>query len=163
MLRYEPVIVALVLLVTANGAPIIVASVLGSRWDAPVDLRTVWRDGRALLGPDKTWRGIAAAIVAATLVSPLLGWSPLYGGLFGALAMLGDLLSSYCKRRLGVASGDSVVGFDQLFEALLPSVCFASSLGLDWVDVVVIVVAFALIDMLASRLLYALHMRKRPW
>ncbi|NIV75950.1 MAG: CDP-archaeol synthase, partial [Gammaproteobacteria bacterium] len=91
----------------------------------PVDFHVVWRDGRVLLGPGKTWRGIAAAIVAATLVSPLLGWSPLYGGLFGALAMLGDLLSSYCKRRLGVASGDRIVGFDQLLEALLPSACFA--------------------------------------
>lgn len=52
----------LVLLVIANGAPIIANRVLAKRLNQPIDGGLVLKDGRALFGPSKTARCIAASL-----------------------------------------------------------------------------------------------------
>ena len=152
----------LFLLVIANGAPIIVREVLGDRFARPVDGGAVLGDGRRLFGPKKTIRGIVAAIAATGLIAPVVGIPFISGILLATASMIGDLLSSFIKRRLGIASSDSVLGLDQGLEALLPALVVQQRFSLTLIDVLVIGVAFFALSILISRLLYWLNIRKHP-
>jgi CDP-2,3-bis-(O-geranylgeranyl)-sn-glycerol synthase len=79
-----------------------------------------------------------------------MGLSWLVGAGVAALSLLGDLLSSAFKRRLGTAPGAGVPLIDQLPESLLPLVLLALPLGLNLTDVVVVVLVFALLNMASS-------------
>jgi CDP-2,3-bis-(O-geranylgeranyl)-sn-glycerol synthase len=153
----------LLLLITANGAPILIAWGLGQRWDWPLDAGRVLRDGRRLLGESATWRGLVAGVVSTALLSWLLGLGPGLGALIGFLSLLGDALSSFVKRRLGLNPGDKATGLDQIPEALLPLLAVAGPLGLDWLDLILLVTAFTLFDMVVSGPLYRLRLRRRPY
>ena len=63
----------LLLLLVANGAPVLVYDLLRGRWAAPVDCKRVWWDGRPLLGGSCTWRGWFAALAATPVAAALLG------------------------------------------------------------------------------------------
>ncbi len=153
----------LLLIFVANSAPVVARKFLGSRWENPIDAGLRLRDGRPLLGSSKTWRGLAAALVATTAVAPLLGFHWTTGLAAGALSMGGDLIASFSKRRLGYAPSDRAPFIDSIPEALLPAVGLRTTLGLGWVEVVVIVALFAIVVRVVSPLLYRLHIRGRPW
>ncbi len=154
----------LLLLLVANGAPIITRLLLGDRPDTrPVDAGRVLRDGRRLFGPSKTVRGIIASIIVSALAAPLLGLSLLTGALVGLFAMLGDLFSSFCKRRLGIETSGMALGLDQIPESLFPALAVREQLGLDAMDIILVVVIFFALELVLSRLLYRLHIRKRPY
>jgi CDP-2,3-bis-(O-geranylgeranyl)-sn-glycerol synthase len=118
----------------ANMAPVFAAKLL-PRWSAPIDGGRNAKDGLRVLGPGKTWRGLAGGAVAGAGVAVLLSFvasgvfadgdfgrsagSPvwaiaLFGGLVGATALVGDAVKSYFKRRRGKARGQPWVPFDQL-------------------------------------------------
>lgn len=120
-------------------------------------------DGRALLGNSKTWRGLIAALAVACVVAVLAGFSFEFGLVFGLLTMTGDLLSSFVKRRKGLAPSDQCLGVDQLPESLLPSVYSVAVLGLQWWWVIVLPLTFMLLELFISRPLYWLKIRKRPY
>ncbi len=143
----------LLLLVTANGAPVVASALLGKRWAWPLDGNSRFTDQRPLLGASKTLRGLATAIVATTIVAVLLGMTWLEGASFGLLAMLGDLCSSFIKRRLGLPSSQSVPLLDQLPESVLPIWMLQSVLGPTVIEMLAAVGAFIVIDLLSSRLL----------
>ena len=119
-------------------------------------------DGRRLFGPTKTIRGIVAAVAATGLIAPAVGFSFVSGVLLAAASMVGDLMSSFIKRRFGIASSDSALGLDQGLEALLPALILHQRFALTLVDVLVIGVAFFALNVLISRLLYWLQIRKHP-
>jgi CDP-2,3-bis-(O-geranylgeranyl)-sn-glycerol synthase len=83
--------------------------------------------------------------------------------MIGLAAMLGDLLSSFLKRRLGLASSARALGLDQLPESLLPTAVVAGPLDLSAPQVCGIAAAFFALELLLSRLLYRLRLRKRPY
>jgi len=153
----------LLLLIAANGAPILADNLLGPHWAWPLDGGKVLFDGRRLLGRSATLRGVVAAVVATTAVAWVLGQSAGMGALIGLFAMLGDAASSFVKRRIGLEPGDKAPGLDQIPESLLPLLVAARPYGLAWVDLVLLVLAFTLFDIVVSRLLYRLHIRKRPY
>ena len=109
-----------------NLLPPLASLALGDRLAKPVDHGLSWFDGRPLFGPHKTIRGILASLLGGALTFPLLGISWQAATYAATLLMLGDLLSSFIKRRLGMASGESVFGLDQIFEAGLPALYLAS-------------------------------------
>ncbi|HEY9118678.1 MAG TPA: CDP-archaeol synthase, partial [Marinobacter sp.] len=111
-----------VMLVLANGAPVVAARILGRRWSGPVDRGRLWRDGRPLLGASKTWRGVISGTLACGLFALLTGIELLFGLLFGLLGLVGDMISSFIKRRAGLASSARAMGLDQVPEALLPMI-----------------------------------------
>jgi hypothetical protein len=150
------------LLLVANGAPIIARGLLGERGNWPLDFGWVFFDGRPLLGPSKTIRGVVAAVGAAGGAGLLVGYDAATGAYVGLLAMVGDLLSSFLKRRLGIASSDSALGLDQGLEALLPVLAMQAQGALRFSEAFVIMGAFFVLDVGLSRLLYKLHIRKRP-
>ena len=97
------------LLALANGTPVIAHRLLRQRWNAPVDGGRLWRDGRPILGKSKTWRGLVVGITSCALLSLVTGFGALFGALFGTLALLGDLVSSFIKRRCGLAQSARAV------------------------------------------------------
>ena len=93
-----------VMLVLANGAPVVVAKVFRRRWSAPVDAGLHGFDGRPLLGKSKTWRGVVSGALCCGLFSLATEHGFLFGLLFGLLALAGDLFSSFIKRRARTGS-----------------------------------------------------------
>ena len=154
---------ATVLLLIANGAPILATKILGNRWARPVDNRVTLGDGQRLFGDTKTWRGCCLAMLSTTLAALLSDIDPMTGLVFGALAMTGDLLASYIKRRMNCAESGHSRGLDTVPESLLPVLTLKTSLMLSWIDISLIVVVFFLIEEFVSPILYRLHIRKRPY
>ena len=157
------IVTVLLLLGVANGAPILLNKLLGRRFVYPVDGGLRWRDGRPLFGISKTVGGILAAVAATAIAAKWLGLSFGFGALFGALAMLGDLISSFVKRRRGLKPSSMALGLDQIPEALLPTVAAAFYLELTLLDVVLIVALFFSLEVILSPLLFLLNIRKRPY
>ncbi len=89
------------LLVIANGTPVLLGLALGARWNWPLDNHLQFTDQRPVLGPSKTLRGLIGSLLVTALLAPLLQLSLLDGARFAMLAMLGDLCSSFTKRRFG--------------------------------------------------------------
>jgi len=143
----------IVLLLVANGAPVLTALLLRERWNIPLDGGHVCRNGRRLLGPAKTVRGLVAAILASALVAAALGFGWLLGALFGSLAMLGDSISSFIKRRLGYPASCASPVLDQLPESLLPLLVLAPVIGIPALEITAVVCVFFILDLLLSSLI----------
>jgi len=158
-----PILQLLLLLIIANGGPILARRLLRRRLAWPVDGGHRFRDGRPLLGEAKTWRGILAALLLSALCAPLLGLSVTWGLLIGASSMAGDLLSSFIKRRLNYPPSSMALGLDQIPESLLPALLAAGELQLGVLDIVLVVVLFFLIELALSRLLFRMGIRKQPY
>lgn len=153
----------LLLIIIANSAPVLTTRLLGNRATRAVDGGYCLADGRRLFGPSKTWRGIAAALLLTPLLTMLLGHSAADGLLIAALAMVGDLGSSFCKRRLGLRASAQALGLDQIPESLLPAAVVGADFGLDAGDIAGLVAAFVLLELLLSRIGYRLRLRKEPY
>lgn len=147
-----PWIEPLLLLCAAHGAPLLIALVLRQHADWPIDAGVILRDGQRLFGASKTWRGVAASLLACGALCMALGYGALPGIAFGLLAMLGDLATSFVKRRRGLASSTSVPLLDQLPEAMLPVALLGKALGVTVVDGSVAVVIFLALDLVGTRL-----------
>ncbi|MCW9088710.1 MAG: CDP-archaeol synthase [Gammaproteobacteria bacterium] len=156
------ILALLLLLLVVNGAPVVATRLLGERLSWPVDGGRCAGDGRRLLGPGKTWRGVFVAVVAGGVLAPVLGWSFELGAFFGLLAMVGDSLSSFVKRRLGLAPSAKASGLDQLPESLLPLLGLQKHLAIGWGEALATGVLFLLVEIGLSRWLYRLHIRRQP-
>lgn len=142
----------LALLVTSNTVPWLLGIALGPRAAAPLDFGRRWRDGERLFGAHKTWRGLAGAIAGAGILGWLAGLDAGVAAAFGALAMAGDLLSSFVKRRLRLAPGRDAPGLDQLPECLVPLIALAGPLALDAARLIVLAATFTVGHLLIARL-----------
>lgn len=179
----------------ANMSPVFAAKLL-PRWNAPIDGGRLARDGKRVLGPGKTWRGLAGGAVAGAVVAVVLsltaagvfaeddfgrsrGSAPwaiaLFGALVGAMALVGDAVKSYFKRRRGKERGQPWVPFDQLdFVAFGLLAVFAGAplladgwvrdafLG-DWLVLVTIVVLTPGLHFLVNVIGYWLKLKDVPW
>ena len=93
----------------------------------PIDLNYVFFDGKRLFGKGKTIRGFLAGVFGGTVVAILISLfyvSPFYsntkyqiiGGFLLSLgAMVGDLLGSFIKRRVGLGQGRPFLSDSTLF------------------------------------------------
>jgi CDP-2,3-bis-(O-geranylgeranyl)-sn-glycerol synthase len=93
----------LTLLTLANGSPVL-AKRMGSDLAYPLDGAPRFLDGRPLLGPSKTIRGLLISIIITSASAPLLGLDLKIGFIVGTTALEGDLIASFVKRRLGLPS-----------------------------------------------------------
>src|SRR5260370_1668993 len=153
----------LILLMLANGTPVIAKKMLGARYSYPLDGNLTFADGRPVFGRSKTIRGVVLAVLVTTVGAPLIGLGWKTGLLVGSFAMVGDLFSSFCKRRLGLPSSSRASGLDRIPEALLPLLPCRDLLALTAADIVVCVVVFFVGEVVLSRLLYAFRLRDRPY
>jgi hypothetical protein len=152
----------LALLTLANGTPVIAKKLLADRLAYPLDagLRL---DGRPLFGKSKTIRGVLLSVIVTTLLARLLGASQAIGALVAATSMIGDLFSSFVKRRLGLEPSAMSLGLDQIPESLFPALACRAVLPLSLLDIVLVVIIFFVGELALSRLLYAMKIRDRPY
>lgn len=167
----------------ANVIPILVAPIPGLRkFDAPIDGGKTWR-GHELLGPHKTWRGIIAGIIIATItlwVQQLLvvhyNWAMtvadrvdyaslpvlILGPLFAIGALGGDAIESFFKRQRGIKSGKAWVPFDQL-DYIIGSVLVSLFVVIlsPWQYVWIFIIWFGM-HLLFSYIGYLLGLKKDP-
>jgi hypothetical protein len=161
----HPVLIVqlLVLLAVANGTPVIAKKLLGGAFAYPLDSRELFLDGRPLLGPSKTVRGIVLAVLATLACAALIGLGWKVGAVVGGIAMAGDLLSSFVKRRMGLPPSSMALGLDQIPESLFPLVACRLLLPLTLLDIGVATVIFLVGELVLSRILFKLHVRDRPY
>ena len=153
----------LFLLLVANGAPIIAYDLLKQRWAFPLDGGMRLWDGQRLFGPSSTLRGWVSSAAATSLAAALVGISAKTGLAIALLAMTGDALSSFVKRRLNRPPGSMALGLDQIPESLLPLLGARQQFGLSFLDISLLVAAFVVLELVLSRLLYKLHLRETPY
>src|ERR1700738_1561563 len=132
----------LILLMLANGTPVIAKKIFARPYSSPPDGNPPFADGRPVFGRSKTIRGVALAMLVTTAGSSLIGLGWRIGLLVGSFAMAGDLLSSFCKRRRGLPSSSRASGLDQIPESLLPLLACRDLLGLTAAEIVVCVGMF---------------------
>ncbi|HIE54393.1 MAG TPA: CDP-archaeol synthase [Chromatiaceae bacterium] len=151
------------LLVLVNGSPLLPKMLLPEGpVPRPLDGGRRLADGRRLWGASKTVRGAVIMLLVAVLFAPLLGLPYIVGVVVGPLALAGDLLSSFIKRRMGLRSGAMAPGLDQIPESLLPLLACKPLLGLEWSTVFWVTLLFLAADLLLSRLFWLLGFREHP-
>jgi CDP-2,3-bis-(O-geranylgeranyl)-sn-glycerol synthase len=158
-----PILQLLILLAVANGTPVLAKKVLGDRLARPLDGGTVFVDGRPLFGPAKTIRGIVLALLTTPLAAGLMGLPWQLGALVAALAIAGDLFSSFVKRRMGLPSSSMAIGLDQIPESLFPLLAARLFVPVSFLDVIVGVAIFFAGELVLSRILFQLNLRDRPY
>src|SRR3954447_14617470 len=151
------------LLIVANGAPVVAKKVCGRRFSFPLDSGVMFSDGQPVFGPSKTFRGVAAAVLATAAASPLVGLKPTTGAKVGSAAMVGDLVSSFLKRRLNLPPSSQALGLDQIPESLIAMLACRDTLSLTASDVALGVALFFGGELALSRLLYRVHLRDVPY
>jgi CDP-2,3-bis-(O-geranylgeranyl)-sn-glycerol synthase len=153
----------LVLIGIANGVPVIIKRLFGERFATPLDFGRSLSDGYPLFGSSKTYRGLISALIVTALCAPVLGlpWSA--GIMVAAAAMTGDLVSSFIKRRLSMASSSMALGLDQVPEALLPMLLAKMFFDVSWLGVAAVVGVFFIAELVLSKILYHLKIRDEPY
>ena len=162
-MQLELIFKFLLLLAIANGTPVIAKKLLGRILCYPLDAGTTFIDGYPLLGSSKTIRGVLVSLIAASVCAPVFGFAWTTGFLIGTAAMAGDLASSFMKRRMGYPPSSKALGLDQIPESLFPALACKSLLALTFADVILIVALFSIGELIASRLLYKIHLRDKPY
>ncbi len=150
-------------LISINGAPILLTKFAGKRFDYPIDCNQLFIDGRPILGLSKTFRGLASALIMSILIGSMFAIPMLTSLLFGALAMAGDMTSSFIKRRMGLTSSAMALGLDQIPESLFPLLGCKGLLGISAGQIFSIVLAFLCVELILSRILFWLKIRKTPY
>jgi CDP-2,3-bis-(O-geranylgeranyl)-sn-glycerol synthase len=153
----------LILLALANGAPVMAKRLFGSYLNYPIDGGIRLADGQPVLGPSKTVRGILLAIIVTWAGALAMGLGSRIGLTIGSLAMVGDLSSSFLKRRFRLTPSSRATGLDQIPESLLPALACKSSLALSLADLVAVVTLFFVGEVLVSLVLFRLRLRDQPY
>ena len=162
-MHYMALAQLLVLLTLANGFPVIAKRIFGKNYAVPIDGDVRFVDGQPLLGPSKTIRGVVVSLLVTALGAILLGLQFWLGLLLASTAMVGDLLSSFLKRRLHLAPSSKATGLDQIPESLFPLLACRSALSLTALDIAVGCAIFFAGEILLSRLFFWLRLRDRPY
>jgi CDP-archaeol synthase len=162
-MHYMALAQVLILLSAANASPVIAKLILGKAYATPIDGNTRFIDGRPLFGPSKTIRGVVVSLLVTALAAPLMGLQFKFGLLVAAAAMAGDLLSSFLKRRFGLAPSSRATGLDQIPEALFPLLACRSAFSLTGIDIAAGCVIFFVGEVLLSHLFFRLRLRDRPY
>ena len=152
----------LILLMVANGAAVAAKKLLGETLAQPLDGDALFFDGRPVFGPTKTIRGIVVSVLATAICATLMGPGWRVGVLIATFAMVGDLLSSFVKRRLNLASSSMAIGLDHIPESLVPLLASRLLLPLSILDVVAGTTIFVVGALILSPLLFKLNLRDKP-
>ncbi len=153
----------LLLIIIANAAPIILRALLGKRLDFAIDCGFRLPDKNPVLGSSKTWRGVIAAIAFTSIGAVFLGYPVPIGVQIALYAVLGDVLSSFIKRRLGMAPSSMAPLIDQVPESLFPALMLMDTFELDYLSIIILVCVFIVLELLLSLVFFKLGIRKRPY
>ena len=138
----------------ANGMPIAFGD------GTPIDFGKKWKDGRRIFGEGKTFRGMLFGIGVGTLAIGTIQGNILLAFLMSLGAIMGDLVKSFVKRRLGYGSGEKFFPWDQI-DFLIGATIFVSLVKLPRIDfVIAIFVITPLIHLGTNYISYLLGLKK---
>ncbi len=139
----------------ANATPV----VLGG--GPPLDGGKNFIDGRRILGDGKTVRGFVCGLIAGVVVGALQKrW--LTGTLLALGALLGDLLGSFIKRRLGIERGGALPGLDQLGFVAVALLLASPVEAPGWAAVAAILLITPVLHLATNFVGYKLGLKSRP-
>ncbi len=145
----------------------------------PIDFGKNWKDGRRILGDGKTFRGLIGGTVCGIIIGliqmqvpPQFSLGAFTLGAIVALsfgALLGDIVKSFFKRRLGLARGAKFPLVDQLdFVAgawimvyIVDPKWFTDNFTF-WIMITVIVFT-PILHRLTNIFGYYIKLKKEPW
>jgi CDP-2,3-bis-(O-geranylgeranyl)-sn-glycerol synthase len=153
----------LVLLMLANGTPVIARNTFAGRFAWPLDRDIELFDGQPLFGSSKTVRGVVLSVLVTGAGGALTGLGWKVGFVIGTLSMAGDLFSSFLKRRMKLPPSSRAPGLDQVPESLFPLLACQGMLELSVIQIVTVVAIFFAADVILSPLFYKWKIRKRPY
>ncbi|MBP6365881.1 MAG: CDP-archaeol synthase [Nitrosomonas sp.] len=163
MNELPPEVILLFWLMGVNGAPILLAKFAGNRLNYPIDCNQLFVDGRPVLGTSKTFRGLVSALLLSVAIGSVFAVPLQISLLFGMLSMAGDMFSSFIKRRLSLPPSSMALGLDQIPESLFPLLGCQDLLAISNEQIFWIVLAFLIGELIISRVLYLLRIRKTPY
>lgn len=147
----------------------------------PIDFGKRFR-GKPILGSGKTWEGLAFGCFIGILIAsiemlafPYLPFDqspvpltiipmyPILGFMLGLGTIIGDMVGSFIKRRIGLPRGAIAPLLDQE-DFLLGALLFASFMviiKIDWVLLLVIITP--IIHLIANVIGFKIRVKKEPW
>lgn len=140
----------------ANAAPV----ALGG--GPPLDGGEKWLDGKPFLGSHKTFRGCVVGVAMGLLIGAFQG--NIYIGLtqgFGAI--LGDLLSSFLKRRWDIAPGGGFPLLDQLDFIIMAIIISQPYTRASFLEMFIILVVTVPIHYFMNYVAWIAKMKENPW
>lgn len=166
----------------ANAMPVFAANLpLLKKFNQPLDFGKTYK-GKRLFGANKTWRGLIAGIIGATIVIGIqkylftrnlfileLAWFDyrpasiwLLGPLFGAGALLADAFESFFKRQAGVPPGESWFPFDQIDYIIGGILLSLLIVQIDFGYYLAVFATWFFMHLIASYIAYRLGLKSRP-
>ena len=140
----------------ANGMPVLFGG------GPPVDGGEPWVDGKPMLGKNKTIRGCIAGILMGSMVGVIQG--NIIGGFLQATgAILGDLISSFLKRRYDYKPGSSMPIVDQLDFITLAVILSYPFQATNLLSVAIIMIITLPIHHGTNYVAWLLKLKKNPW
>ncbi len=134
----------IILLWSVNVTPVLLAVIFEEKWNTPLDRDALFIDGKPFFGNHKTIRGFLGGILAGSFIGLILG-IPFWAALSAStLSMVGDLLSSFIKRRLKSSEGTDYPIMDQVFEGGFPLFVLVPTLSLSFAQSFSVILLFIL-------------------
>lgn len=156
----------------ANGSPVVIYKMLHGK-TTPIDLGIIMKDGRRVLGDGKSiegfFGGITAGFITGFIINTfiILYRNPLEYFLLSIGAMMGDLMGSFIKRRLGLERGAPAPIMDQLGFIIVALLLVWAIMGLPrWIDVNIIMIIFVItliLHITTNFLAYLIGMKDKPY
>jgi len=149
--------------------------------DKPVDFGRKFK-GEAILGKNKSWRGVIFGSIIGILVAGLQLWlyqfsfikeisffdySEInilaFGFLISAGAVFGDLLSAFIKRRLKMEPGQRFIPFDQTNYVIGAALFLTPFLKINILIWITIFLLTFFLHLIINRIGYHLGLHKNKW
>ncbi len=134
----------------------------------PIDLGRRFH-GNRLLGDGKTWRGLIFGLISGSIAAVSIGivvesaFISLYGILFSLGGLLGDIVASFFKRRIGMDRGDPAPVLDQL-DFILGGLALSSILFVPSKEIILVMVVLTpFLHVLVNILGYLAGFNDNPW
>jgi CDP-2,3-bis-(O-geranylgeranyl)-sn-glycerol synthase len=145
----------------SNTTPIFVKKI--NFLNNPVDFGLSFK-GQRIFGDNKTWRGLISGTLIGTIMALVLGESIYVGMILGFGALLGDLIGSFTKRRLGLAPSKPSLLLDQTPYVIVPILLYKIfyDLPLSMTQVIYLVVISMVIHRLSNIIYYKLGIKEVP-
>ena len=145
----------------ANAVPVLAGG------GTPMDFGKNFFDGKRIFGDHKTFRGFFFGLLVGILVGIVEFLIFDYPILFIILpplgALVGDLLGSFAKRRIGISPGGLFPIVDQI-DFVIGALLFSIPLSiLTWELALVVILITPPIHLLTNYVAFKMRLKKHPW
>jgi len=154
----------------ANGVPVFI------RKGTPIDRGKKFIDGRRVLGDGKTWEGLIIGSIFSISIGMVYyiilenKYLILYSLVLGIGALLGDIIASFIKRRLGIPRGAPLPVLDQV-NFILGSTAVVKIFRVDelafmtitLVDFIIILFIASILHVTTNYIAFKLGLKNVPW